>query len=48
MCGQSIFQSRGSGKLAEMTAFAEQCMNDYDERGWRVEGYAGPQSGGAE
>jgi len=42
---QSIFQARGSGKLDEMTAFAEQCMADYDEQGWRVEGYAGPQSG---
>ncbi|MEM6664011.1 MAG: 4-hydroxyphenylacetate 3-hydroxylase C-terminal domain-containing protein, partial [Pseudomonadota bacterium] len=36
---QSIFQAMGTGKLAEMTAFADKCMSDYDEHGWQVDGY---------
>ena len=36
---QSVFQAMGSGSLAKMTAFANQCMSDYDENGWVIDGY---------
>jgi 4-hydroxyphenylacetate 3-monooxygenase len=36
---QAVFQAQGSGQLGRMTDFANQCMADYDERGWTVEGY---------
>ncbi|MEM9141085.1 MAG: 4-hydroxyphenylacetate 3-hydroxylase C-terminal domain-containing protein, partial [Pseudomonadota bacterium] len=37
---QALFQAQGMGTLDEMTAFAEQCMADYDEEGWTLDGYA--------
>ncbi|MGD1922936.1 MAG: 4-hydroxyphenylacetate 3-hydroxylase N-terminal domain-containing protein [Paracoccaceae bacterium] len=36
---QALFQAQGSGSLAKMTDFANQCMADYDETGWLVDGY---------
>jgi 4-hydroxyphenylacetate 3-monooxygenase len=36
---QAVFQAQGSGLLQRMTDFANQCMSDYDEQGWTVEGY---------
>jgi len=32
-------QAQASGALKQMVAFAEQCMADYDEDGWRHPAY---------
>ena len=32
-------QAQASGDLKEMEAFAEQCMADYDEDGWKDPAY---------
>jgi 4-hydroxyphenylacetate 3-monooxygenase len=34
-----LFTAQGSGDLKAMEAFAEQCMADYDEDGWKDEAY---------
>src|SRR6201988_2904802 len=34
-----LFTAQGSGELKAMEAFAEQCMADYDEDGWKDEAY---------
>ncbi|WP_042348429.1 4-hydroxyphenylacetate 3-hydroxylase N-terminal domain-containing protein [Bacillus massiliigorillae] len=31
---QTLFDAQGSGKAEEFMAFAEECMNDYDLKGW--------------
>ncbi len=36
---QTMFNARGSGAMDAMVAMAEQCMSDYDENGWAVDGY---------
>jgi 4-hydroxyphenylacetate 3-monooxygenase len=35
-------QAQASGTLKAMEAFAEQCMSDYDENGWRHPAFADP------
>jgi 4-hydroxyphenylacetate 3-monooxygenase len=32
-------QAQAAGSLAAMQAFAERCMADYDENGWRDPAY---------
>jgi 4-hydroxyphenylacetate 3-monooxygenase len=44
---QAMFNARGSGALAAMTGFVEQCMADYDEKGWVNEAWLGPHGAGA-
>ncbi len=34
-----LFQAQGSGDLKAMEAFADQCMADYDEDGWKDDAY---------
>lgn len=37
--GQTLTQSQNNGVMDECIALAEQCMSDYDENGWLLEGY---------
>jgi len=39
---QCMFNARGSGALDQMIATAEQCMSEYDEHGWKIDGFAQP------
>lgn len=35
----ALFHAKGSGALDAMEALAEQCLNDYDENGWKDSAY---------
>jgi 4-hydroxyphenylacetate 3-monooxygenase len=39
---QTLHQAQASGALDEMVALAEQCMSEYDEGGWKLDGYVAP------
>ena len=35
----ALFSATGSGEMDEMIALADQCMSEYDEKGWADKGY---------
>ena len=36
---QTLTQSQNNGVMDECLALADQCMSEYDENGWRLEGF---------
>jgi 4-hydroxyphenylacetate 3-monooxygenase len=39
---QAMWNARSTGALDSMVALAEQCMRDYDEKGWRGDSWLNP------